>query len=615
MNLGTSLFTIATAVCLSNFATANETNPALTPLNAATSELELSTERVIVFKDGYAMVVKKGIARTDKDGLVYSDDVPNSAILGSFWAIPSKGTIKSMVAGWVDTETESEREINCTNVVEIIKANIGKTCKLTLPGEEEAVLEGKLIKLLSNDDVSETTNQMSREARIRASLSSTRPGPIQPVISVNSVSGTHFIFRTQDGDMMLAANSIRNLTIDGMESTRKQTTTTKTRHKRLSWSFKKPNSEVEISLMYFRPDVRWIPTYRVNLTQDAFVHKSKKVKQNQQRAAAKTAEIFLQGELLNEAEDFTDVPFHVVVGVPNFRFRSVPSPMILESNLRNLLAQAAPNIMGGQSQLSNALYTQRGSEFRSDRSQGTSESASVDLPEELSSSAGNDLFVYKLDKMTLRKGERACVPIMRTKVAYRDIYTWDIQVTHSETFAATSSGTVSPLVLTENKVWRQIELINDTEIPWTTGAAMFVDGFQPLAQELLTYTSPGGICRVPVTVAVDLRGKVVDQEVKRELKAVKWRNREYARVHGKTEIELANNKNESVPVEVKVRFGGKPNKISDEGTKIVEAFRPDDWLNRQGDSINNSSVVSWKSSIKPGECFKPTFDYEFLLRY
>ena len=290
--------------------------------------------------------------------------------------------------------------------------------------------------------------------------------------------------------------------------------------------------------------------------------------------------------------------------------------MVLEAQLQNSLASVAPQLMGNNSisnQFSNALYTQRAGEFRSQQAGGGSERATINMPEELSGKASQDLFVYKLDNMTLKKGERASVPILTTSVGYRDVYTWDIAVKHSESYEATETGSSSPLVLSENKVWRQIELVNDTDIPWTTGAAMFVDGLQPLAQELLTYTSPGGICRVPVTVAIDLRGKVDDREVSRDLKAMKYRGYSYAKVVGKINAELANNKLGKVPVEVNIRFGGKVTKTSDEGKMSLSAFNKEDWTGRS-DPINNSSSVHWKAEIEPGECFKPEIDYEFWLR-
>ena len=62
------------------------------------SELELKTERVIVFKDGYALIIKRGVATTDKAGEVSTDDVPDAAaVLGSFWAAPDGGRLISML--------------------------------------------------------------------------------------------------------------------------------------------------------------------------------------------------------------------------------------------------------------------------------------------------------------------------------------------------------------------------------------------------------------------------------------------------------------------------------------------------------------------------------------
>jgi len=142
---------------------------------------------------------------------------------------------------------------------------------------------------------------------------------------------------------------------------------------------------------------------------------------------------------------------------------------------------------------------------------------------------------------------------------------------------------------------------------------MFMDGFQPLAQELLTYTSPGGTCRIPVTVAVDLRGTANDEEVSRELNAVQWRHNAYSRVKGKITAGLTNNKKVKVPVEVSIRFGGKATKASNDGKIELSAFNKQDWENT-GDAINNSCTVRWKSEIEPRGKFEPAIEYEFLLR-
>lgn len=597
------------------------------PDELSTSELELKTQRVIVFKDGYCLVIKEGIATTDEAGVVFTDEVPDAAILGSFWAVPESGTLQSIIAGWQTTEADIEKQVNCTTVIEIVKANLGKQCTFE-QGDEK--FSGRLLKVLSNDDLEEldftdamsdtesSLGRLSRQSSARLTLDAHSLGTL-PSTTLSSVSGAHFLLQTETGDVMIATDSIRNLTIEDMTSTHTLTATRKSRHKRLAMKFADVNTDVKINLMYFRPDVRWIPTYRVNLT-DAPFAKPGTEQTNQHGIATgnKTAELIMQGEILNEAEDFTDVPFHVVVGVPNFRFRTTPSPMVLESTLQNALSQAAPDIMGNSGQnmnyLSNAIYTQRASEFPGEFASGDEVRTAIELPAELNAKAGNDLFVYELTPMSLKKGERAQVPILRTNVAYRDIYTWEIDVPHSETYQAMEESS-SPLALSENKVWRQIELINDTNIPWTTGAAMFVDGYQALAQELLTYTSAGGVCRVPVTVSVDIRGKIEDSETRRETNALRWRNNDYMRVNGKIESQLTNNKREPVNVEVRLRFGGKSTSTLPVGTITHHAYRAADWVNGQGDAINNSTLVQWESKIEPGESFTPVIEYEFFMRH
>lgn len=578
------------------------------------ARLALKADRVIVFKDGYCLVVKQGTATTNADGLVFTDDVPDAAVLGSFWAVPETGTIKSLVAGWVDNESKTNRKVTCTSIIEMVKANLGKACSFEI-GEQQ--IDGTLLKILSNDDSVSEASQTMLDIRSLDSNSSSAflgaPAAISSTTSVNSVTGAYFLVRTQFGDKMIQAASVSNLTIKDMHSSIEQTVITRTRQKRLSFKFAEANTEVKIHLMYFRPGVRWIPTYRVNLTGQALDVEQEK-NATGKPSQRKRAELIMQGEILNEAEDFINVPVHVVVGVPNFRFRSVPSPMVLEATLRNALVQAAPDIMGNNA-FSNGLYSQRSGEFASNQAMGAPTRATVELPDELIGKGGNDLFVYELPPMTLRRGERAMVPILRTNIAYRDIYTWDIELTHAESYAATTADSPSPLVLSETKVWRQVELINDTDIPWTTGAAMIVDGQQPLAQELLTYTSPGGICRVPVTISVDLRGKATDSEIGREFNAFKWRNNDYARVAGKIEVELANNKTEPVLVELRLRFGGKATQATANGKTALEAYRAEDWNGRQGNPINNSSVVRWTETIQPGECFKPTVNYDFYLQH
>ena len=57
-----------------------------------------------------------------------------------------------------------------------------------------------------------------------------------------------------------------------------------------------------------------------------------------------------------------------------------------------------------------------------------------------------------------------------------------------------------------------------------------MQGNQPLAQELLTYTSPKRAVRVPVTVSVDTRGTFEENETSRQPKALRWDGYDYFKI-------------------------------------------------------------------------------------
>ena len=173
--------------------------------------------------------------------------------------------------------------------------------------------------------------------------------------------------------------------------------------------------------MYFRPGVRWGPTYRLDLADNGEGDRAKPGNLNYAR-------LDLQGEIINEAEDFVDIPVDLVVGVPNFRFKNIPSPLALEKVMRNALAQAAPNLMRGGNfgnMMSNALFTQQSGQIEEGGEQVNTTAGGAQLPSELTTASGNDLFVYQLPKMSMKKGERVSTPILTAQVPYRNLHTWE----------------------------------------------------------------------------------------------------------------------------------------------------------------------------------------------
>jgi len=193
---------------VSILASAVSGSAALAVAAPAASQLKLTTEKVIVFKDGYALIVKRGAAQTDENGVIYTDEVPDSAVLGSFWATPKAGTLVSTLAGWQDEETKSEKEMVCDKVIDVLGANIGKRCTIQI---SDKTLTGVIARVLTTEseapvaDTQRAVLGLSRAGHPHLSaLSSSLPTPIRPAM-IRRETGSFFVLATDEGDVLVPA--------------------------------------------------------------------------------------------------------------------------------------------------------------------------------------------------------------------------------------------------------------------------------------------------------------------------------------------------------------------------------------------------------------------------
>ncbi len=580
--------------------------------DSADHRLGLSTSRVSVFKDGYYLAVKSGSAITNKDGEVVLEDVPDAAVLGSMWATSNKGKLLSIVASREVVRKTIDKEMTCFQTLDLLHANVGKQAKIILT--DKSIIQGTIRTVLAEATSAAPTPHQRELFHLD---DDTAANPMSPVTAqaasisatISGITGSQFILDTDEGDVVLSTGQIATLTIRNMKSTMPRTLTTTESPKRLTFRFAEVGKPVDVSLIYFRPGLRWIPTYRVNVSPDE---------------GKKIATISMQAEFLNEAENLENVPIDIVVGVPHFRFRETPSPLVLEATMRNVLHQAAPALMNqpmlmGQQGgfFSNSMFDARSGERHGAGSGPGTGDDQLALPAELAAEGAGDLFVYTIPRLNLRKGQRAAMPILTADVPYRDLYTWDIHETRNErggsVAAAVGRGITSPLQISENRVWHQLVLSTTTRFPWTTGPAMVVQGTQPLGQDMMTYTSPGGEVRLPITVAVDLRGSLDDEETDRKLNDLNVNNVNYARISKSATLLLQNRKKSPVEIEISFRTGGKATEATLDGKITLRPHAPEDWINSQGyAAVNNSSITVWRSSVKPGESFAPTVKYHYF---
>lgn len=595
------------------------TEPARRP-----GELQLRTERVVIFKDGHALLAKLGRAVVGEDGTLFTDEVPDAAVLGSFWASCETTPIRTMTARWVE-ESRLERVAGpCADMRDLLRANEGRDVRLTLQWPEERQVDARIVEVL------ETEPEFADGESARG-IMPPNPNPYAPYRSATTLphwsvppqgptegeqtavatraGGTFVVIEQSSGAggdtrrAVLPVSDVRAISGSELETMCERAQRVTATTKRLTFQFDPgaAGQELELRILYFTPGLRWIPTYRLSGDLDD------------------SGRLALQAEILNELEDIEGAAIDLVVGVPNFRFGDVISPLSLERTMQNVLAQAAPQIMGNSNVMSNALFAQRAGEWRpQDRAEGTGAAGGLDMAKELAFTGEQDLFVYSVERLSLPRGARASVPLWTNDVALSHLYTMDIDVvrdvSRNAARARNAAGT-SPLELARNDVWHQLRLQNGSKAPWTTGAALVTKDLLPLGQELLTYTPAGGATLLPVTVAIDVRGDYSERELSREPTAIRWNGSQYARVVHRGTILVRNYKQHAVEVRVGLGVGGKVLSTDDEPNVVARDHRAADWEGGGGDlRLNGHADVTWRFRLEPGAEREVSVDFETFVR-
>ena len=606
------------------------------------AQLKLKAPRVVVFKDGYALVAKSASGTADGEGRVFTRQVPEAAILGSFWAVGEGQRVLGMRAEWDEKREVRKTETACVTIAELLRANKGKRVTLGLP--EKRTVMGTIVELLDlppQDAMASAVPTVPTAAVVasapggfeiladpsRSPFDALRASAVEraryyggnPVVDDEATTlrrslsprGGDFVVidETETGRLVLPVSQVQ--TVSGKEVVTRMVREEEvfTRTKRLGFDFGKEaaGKAVSLQVFYFTAGVRWIPTYRV--TGD--------LKQN--------AAIALQGEIINEIEDFANVALDLVVGVPNFRFKETVSPLTLERQLRTALRTADANMARNNEQLLNAQYSN--AMHQGARAEAAAGDGAMSLASELAGAQGEqDLFLYSMKDFSLKRGARATTPLWQSTVPLRHIYTLDIKAARTrggETVLGHRGGpasadpalaVASPLRARINQVWHQLELTNNGKIPWTTGAALTMRDTLPIGQDLLTYTPAGGCALLPLTVAVDLLGSFDEEETSRTPNALRVEGYDYTLIRKKGTLTVSSFRKEKSVMRLSVAVGGKVEQASDDGKFKINDYRADDWVDAGHLFVNNHSDVTWDLELEPGQTKTVTYTVSFYVR-
>ncbi|MFL5342045.1 MAG: hypothetical protein ACJ8F7_18010 [Gemmataceae bacterium] len=549
---------------------------------------KMPVKEITVFKDGHAFVVHQGAMPTDEAGNVVMDYLP-TPVLGTFWpyCIDKRATLKAVTAA----RRRVKIERTAMTLRDLIDAN---------PGAEVVVTEGSKPPYPAT-----VVRFLSRSAE---ELDATMPpGEHLPQ------KGNILLLKTVDGTRAVAVEQVTDVKFVG----KYQTTVVEEEYRNLltmtlDWGGQPPAKTVEVGMAYVQKGVRWIPNYRIDLD------------------GKEKAEVKLQATVLNEMTDLAGATAHLVIGVPSFEFKDTIDPVALTQTMAQL-SQYFQTDASTQYALSNSMMTQvaRSSEVRPGGGGGA---RAPDLgPDVGGGSKNEDLFVFTVKNVSLKKGQRMVLPVSQQTLGYKDAYTLDVPFAPPPELRHTQNNPqVAELLklLHAPKVLHKIRLTNAGDQPLTTAPALLLREGKVLAQGMMTYTSRSGTVDLTLTTAVDVKVKKTDKELKRTPNAATFQNETFFRIDIDSTLALTNYGTQPVDVEVTRYVLGNVGSAGNAKSEMVNMLEEDDYMPASAhpawwgyyswphwwSHFNGIGRITWKKTLAPGQSVELPYAWNYYWR-
>ena len=534
---------------------------------------ELKTSAVAAFKNGLAFVIKQGDVRLE-NGVGKITTIPK-ATLGSLWISPNDtGTSLDEVVAY---RYKVARQQNLTALADVLLANAGRTVTVGYGNQKEYT--GEIVGVREAPAPESPASAESPLAIESANLTPSASPRVAP----------EFLLLKSEGKVLaLYFRSITQVTFpaDPVLQTRQEE-----QRQALRFKIRGATGHGNLTMGYLENGLGWTPSYLISLQDD------------------KTAQITMQAVIVDDAEDLKNADVFFVVGVPNFAYAHIPSPMALQQTLLDFM-QAA-NRRDGSARYSNAIMGQavnldEGVTVGGPSSPAPSFESAV---ENLAGSPEEDLFLYSRNGVTLARGERGTYNVFSASIDYEHVYQWEVQdQPRVDGFGNVQNNQISGSSdqADRNSIWHALRVKNTTKFPWTSAPAMVISGTKPVSQDTLPYTPKGATSTLKLTIATDIRATHGEQEVDRTQNVPRRRGYTYDQVTVEGTLKIKNYKTKDVRLSIAKTLRGSVDSQTDEGKseKLGEAIAVD----------NPMSRLTWEITLKPGEERSIRYRYKIWLR-
>jgi len=548
----------------------------------------------------------------DAGGNVVLDALPQP-VLGTFWPYSADKNVK------LSSVTASVRKVKVERTTlslrEMIEANLGAQVQVTEQPVTVAGKESQPITYLATIESIPTQSGEEIEATSPPNTGERLP-----------IEGNIVMLKTDIGQKAVSFDRIIDVTFMKPPATRlareefRNLLTLK-----LDWNGKQRENQADVGMLYLQKGIRWIPSYKVTLDGKG------------------QATVRLQATLINELTDLDDVTANLVIGVPTFAFAATPDPIGLQqaaAQLSQYFVRSGDidnNPVASNFALSNGIMTQTAGRMGERQVAQAPPAGPADLGPEIGSQGKTeDLYLFQVKHVSLKKGQRMVLAVGEYTLKYKDVYTLDVPITPPpeimRNFDNARKAEVARL-LAAPKAIHKIRMANTADTPITTAPALIVSNDRVVAQGMTTYTAPGATIDLELTTAVDIGVKKTEEETRRTPDAERWNKDTFMRLDMTGKIALTNFGKQPAEIEVTRHLLGNLDGVDHDGTKQAVNLLEDAaagaaptadhavptwygwyawpaWWNR----FNGVGKATWTVTLEPGKAVDLGYSWHYFWR-
>ncbi|MGB2862996.1 MAG: hypothetical protein WBC05_06700 [Sedimentisphaerales bacterium] len=552
----------------------------------------MPVKEITIFKDGHAFVLHEGKMPAGTNGNVTIDYLPRP-IVGTFWAYSADANAK--LTGVVSHKRVVPVKRTALTIPELIEGNVGARVRIIEAGL--AAYETTILGIPTR-----STEELS---------SAEPPGSPEKLPERGSI----VLLKFEGGVKAVPISRIQEVTF--LDEPKLQLAGEQFRDMmtlKLDWGRRKPERDVDVGMVYVQRGVRWIPNYRIDIDGKG------------------NAIVKLQATIINELADVEDVKAHLVIGVPKFAFENTPDPISLQQTVAQLSRHFRPDSQAAYA-FSNMIMTQQAAmPVRRNEAPAGNDGDTLDLGPDVAASGKNeDLYIFTLEHVTLKKGQRMVVPVAEYELKYRDVFVLDLpfgpppEVRHN---LNSQQQTQLAQLYYSPKVMHKIRLANNAKCPLTTAPALILRQGRIIAQGMMTYTAVGASSDLELTTAVDIAVEKLDNETDRIPDAAKWDNNTYARSNLTGTIHLTNRRSDTVSLEIRRSVLGNIDSASHKGSIKHLGRHEGGWMDPNSlpfwwgwynwpywwYHFNAVGRVTWECELKPGKEIELEYKWHYFWR-